>query len=241
MLEIERYAGSDASLNGLQVGDYSADIRKVAFSVDASLATIKRAVELGADLLFVHHGIFWGRPIAITGRHYDRVRTLIGNKLALFACHLPLDANLEYGNNAQMARKLGLEDVQPFSIFRGVHVGVKGTLPESMTADEIIEKLGIRRNGTEYIINGGDKRFSTVGIVSGEGASDVYQAMDEKLDVLITGESQYSTVNDCIEAGMSMLCIGHYETETFGVKAIMELMSEEFGLETCFIDAPLGL
>ena len=85
------------------------------------------------------------------------------------------------------------------------------------------------------------KTFSKVGIVSGDGAGDVYQAMEEGLDVLITGESSYSTVNDCIENNMGMMCIGHYETETFGVKAVMELVSERFGLETCFVDIPLGL
>ena len=110
-----------------------------------------------------------------------------------------------------------------------------------MTADDIINKLGVRRNNTQFFINGDDKVFRTVGIVSGEGASDVYQAMDENLDVLITGESQYSTVNDCIEDGMSMMCLGHYETETFGVKAVMEYVEANMGLETCFVDMPLGL
>ncbi len=241
LLDIERYSASDVSLNGLQVGRIGVEIRKVAFAVDASLATIKEAAKQKADVLFVHHGLFWGRPIAITDRHYDRVRALMDSDLALFACHLPLDANMEYGNNAQMGKRLELKDLQPFSIFRGVYVGVKGILPKPMTSDEIIDKLGVRRNGTDYMVNAEGKRFSTVGIVSGEGASDVYQAMSEKLDVLITGESQYSTVNDCIEADMSMMCLGHYETETFGVKAMMEYVKAKMGLEVCFVDVPLGL
>ncbi len=241
LLDIERYGGADSSLNGLQVGRRGDEIEKVAFAVDASLATIREAARQKADLLFVHHGLFWGRSVAITGRHYDRVRALLDNDLALFACHLPLDANMELGNNAKMGKALDLQDMQPFSIFRGVYVGVKGTLPKPMTADEIVDRLGVRRNGTSFMLNADGKRFSTVGIVSGEGASDVYQAMEEKLDVLITGESQYSTVIDCIEDDMSMMCIGHYETETFGVKAMLGYVKAKMGLQTCFVDVPLGL
>ena len=241
ILDIRRFDGADISLNGLQVGDLDAEISKVAFAVDASLASINKAVEQGADVLFTHHGLFWGRPIAITGRHYDRVTTLINNKLALFACHLPLDAHKELGNNAQMAKKLNLQDIEPFSFYHGVYVGVKGTLPAPMTAKEIISFLGVRENATNFVINGGEKKFRKVGIDSGDGPGDVYDAMSEGLDVLITGESRYSTINDCLEADMSMLCLGHYETETFGVKAVMDLVGREMGLETCFIDIPLGL
>ena len=241
VLEIGRYSQADFSLNGLQVGNLDAEVHKVAFAVDASLATIQEAARQHCDVLFVHHGLFWGRPIAITGRHYDRVKTLLDNNMALFACHLPLDANLVYGNNAQMARRLGLEDVQPFSFFHGVYVGVKGRLPEPIGADKVIDLLGVRKNATNFEINCGGKQFRTVGIVSGEGAGDVYQAMEEGLDVLITGESRYTTVNDCLEAGMSMMCLGHYETETFGVKAMMEIVELEMGLDVRFVDIPLGL
>ncbi len=241
VLAIEGFAAADMSLNGLQVGDCDSEVRKVAFAVDASLATIKEAAKQGADVLFVHHGLFWGRPIAITGRHYARVKTLLDNNLALFACHLPLDAHPEYGNNAQMALKLGLQDVQPFAFFRGVSVGCKGVFPEPLDANQIIEKLGVRTNDTNFEINCGDRRFKTVGIVSGEGAGDVYEAMDEGLDLLITGESRYTSVNDCLESGIGMLCLGHYETETFGVKAVREMVVKEYGLSTCFVDIPLGL
>lgn len=241
MLDIRRFDSADVSMNGLQVGDLNTDVRKVAFAVDASLATIKEAVARKADVLFVHHGLFWGRPIAITGRHFARVSTMLGNNLALFACHLPLDAHPVLGNNAQMAVRLGLQDIQPFSFFRGVSVGVKGTFPVPMTAQEIIGLLGVRENDTNFAVNCGDRRFRTVGIDSGDGAGDVYDAMSDGLDLLITGESRYTTVNDCLESGFGMLCLGHYETETFGVKAVMETVRADMGLQTCFIDMPLGL
>ena len=104
ILEIGNFTGADSSQNGLQVGDFNAEIHKIAFAVDASLATIKAASEQGADVLFVHHGMFWNRSLTITGRHYNRVKALFDNNLALFACHLPLDAHMELGNNAQMAK-----------------------------------------------------------------------------------------------------------------------------------------
>lgn len=241
VLEIGNFYGADPSQNGLQVGDLDAEINKIAFAVDASLATIEAAVAQKADVLFVHHGLFWGNSLTITGRHYGRISAMIRNNLALFACHLPLDAHLTYGNNAQMAKRLDLQDIEPFAKFRGVNVGVKGRFASPVTAQQITKMLGVRVNDTNFALNCDGKKFSTVGIVSGGGAGDVYTAMDEGLDLLITGESRYSTVNDCIEDDMSMLCLGHYETETFGVRAVMEMVDRDLGLETCFIDIPLGL
>ncbi len=240
-LKISEFNNADISLNGLQVGDIGADVKKIAFAVDASMATIEEAAKQGADMLFVHHGMFWGRPIAITGRHYRRVKTLLDHNIALFACHLPLDANLELGNNAQMAKKLGIEDVEQFSFFHGVHVGVKGSLPMLMTADEIIAKLGVRRDERTLVIGDPRRKIKKVGIVSGDGASDMYDALCEGLDALITGEARYTMFNDCMEEpSFTLMCLGHYETEIFGVKAVMEKVSQ-MGLETCFIDRPISI
>ena len=240
-LNIDDFVNADSSQNGVQVGNLDAEIHKVAFAVDASLATITEAARQGADVLFVHHGMFWNRSLTVTGRHYARVKALLDNNLALFGCHLPLDAHMQYGNNAQMAKKLGLQDIKPFGFYRGVYVGVKGEFPTPVTARRIIDLLEIRENDTNFALNCGDREFRTVGIVSGGGAMDVYPAMEEGLDLLITGESSYTTINDCNEADMSMLCLGHYETETFGVKAVMEMVGTQMGLETCFVDIPLGL
>ena len=241
ILNIDDFANADSSQNGVQVGDLDAEIRKVAFAVDASLATIKAAAEQNADVLFVHHGLFWSRSVTVTGRHYKRIKALLDNNLALFGCHLPLDAHMQYGNNAQMAKYLELQNIQPFGFYHGVYVGVKGEFPAPVTAQQIIGLLKIRENDTNFALNCSGRKFRTVGIVSGGGAMDVYPAMDEGLDLLITGESSYTTINDCNEADMSMLCLGHYETETFGVKAVMEVVRDKLGLEVCFVDIPLGL
>ena len=241
ILKISDFNNADISLNGLQVGDVDANVKKLAFAVDASLATIEEAAKQGADMLFVHHGMFWGRPIAITGRHYKRVKTLLDCNMALFACHLPLDANLELGNNAQMAKKLELKDVEQFSFFRGVHVGVKGVLPQPMTPNEIIEKLGVRRDERTLVIGDSKRKIKKVGVVSGDGASDMYDALGEGLDALITGEARYTMFNDCVEEpSFTLMCLGHYETEVFGVKAVLEKV-KQMGLETCFIDNPISI
>lgn len=240
LLDISSFAGADISLNGLQVGDLDSNIEKVAFAVDANMQSIEQAIAAKADMIFVHHGMFWGKPIAVTGRHYDKIKTLLDNKLAVFACHLPLDAHMELGNNAQMAKRLGIADPKPFSFYKGVYVGVKGSLPRPMLANQIISQLGIRTIPRTVVIGDGEKEIRSIGIVSGDGAFDMYEALREDLDALITGEARYSTYNDCVEAGFTMLCLGHYETETFGVNAVKEVVAG-MGLETCFIDTQVEI
>lgn len=240
LLDISSFAGADISLNGLQVGDLDSNIEKVAFAVDANMQSIEQAIAAKADMIFVHHGMFWGKPIAVTGRHYDKIKTLLDNKLAVFACHLPLDAHMELGNNAQMAKCLGIADPKPFSLYKGVYVGVKGSLPRPMSASQIISQLGIRTIPRTVVIGDGEKEIRSIGIVSGDGAFDMYEALREDLDALITGEARYSTYNDCVEAGFTMLCLGHYETETFGVNAVKEVVAG-MGLETCFIDTQVEI
>ena len=134
-----------------------------------------------------------------------------------------------------MAKKLGMTDVQPFAPYRGVNVGVKGEFPKPVTAQEIIARLGIRVNDTNFAVNCGERKFRNAGIVSGGGAGDVYAAMDDGLQLLITGESSYTTVTDCLESGTAMLCLGHYETETFGVKALARAVKAKFGIATAFV------
>ena len=236
VLKLEDF--EDISLNGLQVGDCEHKVKKVAFAVDACQASIDAAVKAQADLLVVHHGLFWGKPLAVTGTHYTRVKTMLDNNLALFACHLPLDAHPVLGNNAQMAQALDLDEVSEFCSYHGKNIGFKGSLPVDMTVEEIIKKLGLRTDSSNIIIKGGKEKNRTVGIVSGSAASDVLEAIEENLDVFITGESSHAVYHDCLEKKINMLCLGHYETEVFGVKALMSYTERILGLETVFIDIP---
>ena len=241
LLNIDNFLDTDNSLNGLQVGNPDADVKKVAFAVDACLESFKRAVKQGADLLFVHHGLFWGKSIAVTNAHYHRIKTLLDNNLALFACHLPLDAHPVLGNNAQMAKTLEMKNLCPFCTYHGKEIGYMGELPDPMTNEQIIAKLGIRRYDHNSIISAGKEKNVSVGIVSGGAAHDVMQAIDAHLDAYITGESTHSRYHDCLENGINMLSLGHYETETFGVKAVMAYVKEHYGLEVCFVDIPTTL
>ena len=241
LLSIDDFRDCDDSLNGLQVGDENAEVKKVAFAVDACLESFRRTVEEGADLLIVHHGLFWGSPIAVTGAHYERIKTLIDGKAGLFACHLPLDAHPVLGNNAQMTLKLGLKDVQPFGVYHGKKIGYMGVLEKEMTCDEIVKALGVRTNEHNCIIRAGKDRIRSVGIVSGGAAEDVDQAMEAGLDAYITGESSHQTYHPVLEGKINMFSLGHYETETFGVKAVMEYVKSHYGLDVCFVDIPTTL
>ena len=131
----------DISLNGFQIQGPDRELRKAAFAVDASFATIDAAAEASADILVVHHGLFWGSPIAIRGAHYRRVKRALDSGLSLFACHLPLDAHPLYGNNAQIALTLGMTSFDPFGEYKGRKIGFKGRLPFPMTVPEVARLL----------------------------------------------------------------------------------------------------
>ena len=245
--EIEKYLhfenyGADISMNGLQVcGSPEKEVKKAVFAVDASYASVKEAVKRNADILFVHHGLFWGQPLALTGAHFTRIKAMIEGNLSLFAAHIPLDAHPETGNNAQMAKRLALQNIQPFASWRGMSIGFRGTLPEDLTNEEIIGKLGVRKSPHNAIIKGGPEKNKTVAIVSGGAAEDVDDAIKEGIDCFITGDSSHTEFHTAIEGGINMLSLGHYETETFGIKALGDYISRTYGIETEFIDIPTGL
>lgn len=240
-LGIEALANIDASLNGIQVGRSEGPLSKLAFAVDASAESIRRAAEAGAQVLFVHHGLFWGKPRRVEGSLLSRLRLLLDADLALYACHLPLDCHPEVGNNAVMARLLGLEDLSPFSPYHGVALGWKGGYPQAQSLDAVLARLGPAASSPLSLIQAGPKAIRRVGIVSGGAASDVLNAIEEGLDLFITGEASHSVYNEVVEAGIHFAALGHYATETFGVRAVAARLRAETGLETLFLDLPTGL
>ena len=240
LLEFGETDTIDSALNGQQVGDSDAEIRKIAFAVDACMDAFKWTKSEAAQLLFVHHGLFWGPAMPITGVFGKRVSFLIKNDIALYACHLPLDKHAELGNNAQMAYALGLKDLQPFGEYKGRKIGCKGWLPNSMDLETIVSRLfGSWDPRIDALRFGPDEIFS-VGMVSGGGTREVFQAMDEGLDLYITGDASHNIYHECREAGINVLFAGHYLTETFGVKAMARQVQAHLGLETVFLDIPTG-
>lgn len=239
-LKVDGHPDYAPAHNGLQVaGDR--DVGSVAAAVDGSVASIEAAVGSGADLMVVHHGLFWGGSAPVTGPLYRRLRPLLQNGVALYSAHLPLDAHAEVGNCALLADALGLTERTSFAAYKGVEVGWWGTFSEPRSIDALSGALADAVSGPVQVIAGGPKQVRRVGVVTGGGASFLREAAELGLDALVTGEAPHHTYIDAMEAGIHVLLGGHYATETFGVKALATHVAERFDLQWHFIDQPSGL
>ena len=241
ILDIDALQKSDSSLNGVQVGKTTAAIHKVAFAVDACLESFRRAKDWGADAIVVHHGIFWGKQFALTGTDYDRVEFLCRNDLALYAIHLPLDQHPELGNNICLARELGLTEIAPFGNYHGNKIGYKGSLPHPMTIEEVVAILFGDDRSTLGRLPFGPKEINSVGIISGGATDEIDQAIDEGLDLFITGDASHEIYHRCLEARINVIFGGHYQTEIWGVSQLAKRLRADTGIETRFMDLPTGL
>ena len=183
-LAIDDLAGTDISLNGIQV-ENTADITSIAFAVDACMEVFRRAKEAGAQMVFVHHGLFWGHEQSVTGSHYQRLKFLLDNNIALYAVHLPLDIHPELGNNVSLAKAAGLADLKPFGKFRGIDVGVKGTFKEPVTTEQVLSNLGYDRAEMLACMSFGKERNMTGAVITGGGEHDVSDAIGEDVDLYI--------------------------------------------------------
>lgn len=229
------------ALNGLQV-EGPEEIRKVVAAVDASEASIAAAAELGADVLLVHHGLFWDGLAPITGRRFRRLRVLLSRGMGVYSAHLPLDAHAEVGNCVLLARAMGLEPAGRFGRHEGVEIGWWGSLPHAEPPDRflgrVVEAVG---GGRVHWVPGGPAAVGKVGVVTGAGGSFVQEALEAGLDALVTGEGAHHHHFDAMEGGLHLFLAGHYATETFGVRALAQHLGERFGLEWAFVDQPTGL
>ena len=229
-LDTAAYADVDASANGLQVGPADASVGHVAFAVDA-------------DLLVTHHGLSWGGIDRVTGSHYRRIAPLIEGDIALYVSHLPLDGHQDLGNAAGVADTLGLAERVPFGELGGEHIGQCGTASEPCTPGELRERLAAgldTGDGEVRVLDFGPPEIRDVAIVTGSGADWLEEAVDAGADALVTGEGKGKVYHEAREAGISVVLAGHYATETFGVRALADLVGE-WGPETSFVDHPTGL
>ena len=202
-------AFDDVSNNGLQIAREEGDVKVVAFAVDGSVASVKAAIEAGAQLLVVHHGISWGGGIKrIVNGEYEVVKAAIEGNLALYAAHLPLDANKSVGNNWELARYLGLERIERAFSYHGNVIGVTG-----------------------YNAHG-----RKVGVCSGGAGEFAVDAKALGCDIYVTGEASWGDRIAAENVGMKMICAGHYETETFGVKALAKAIGKALKIKTVFLD-----
>jgi dinuclear metal center YbgI/SA1388 family protein len=228
----------DASNNGLQV-EGADNVSRLAFAVDAGLAVFEEAQVAGAQMLIVHHGLYWSKPVLLTGIHRRRMQVLFDAGLSLYAAHLPLDFHEEVGNNATLARWLHLQEVAPVGNYKGHPAGFAGRLAKPCSLGQFVAQL--ERSVGEPVVKVwpfGAANVERVGIVSGAAASLLDQAAEAGVDVFLTGEVSHIFFHQAREVGLNIVYGGHYATETAGLKALAEHLSKQFGLETVFLDLP---
>jgi dinuclear metal center YbgI/SA1388 family protein len=228
----------DGAVNGLQVENAGA-VTKIAAAVDASLATVKLAIAARADLLVVHHGLFWSSRQPWTGKNYELLRLLLENNLAVYSAHLPLDAHPKLGNNAQLCAALGLKNPKPFFESHGQKIGLEARRKISRT--ELAKRLERATGSQPKLIPGGSENCERIGVVTGGAGAELSLAAAAGVDTFITGEGPHWTFARAEELGLNVFYAGHYATETFGVKALAAALAGKFKLPSTFIDYPTGL
>jgi dinuclear metal center YbgI/SA1388 family protein len=232
------------AINGLQVANRG-PVRTIAAAVDVSRRTIEGAVERGANLLLVHHGLFWGGVQPLRGGRYERVRALIEHDVALYAAHLPLDRHPTLGNNVLLARALGLQPTAEFARYASIAIGVRGEADQPTASIVDAARQFARQWGGEVRVTAAEPGRVTRrwAICTGSGASaeTLHEASTLGIDTLIVGEGPHWTAVDAPEMGLVIVYAGHYATETLGPRALAEHVSSAFGISWVFVDAPTGL
>jgi dinuclear metal center YbgI/SA1388 family protein len=228
----------DGAVNGLQV-ENRGPVTRIAATVDASLATVRLAIAARADLLIVHHGLFWSPSHPWTGKKYELLRLLVENNLAVYSSHLPLDLHPKLGNNAQLCAALGLKKLQPFFLTHGQTIGFKSRT--KISRSELASRLAHATGAKPRIIPGGPKICRRIGVVTGGAGGDLKLAAAEGVDTFVTGEGPHWTYAAAEELGLNIIYGGHYATETFGVKALAAELEKKFRLPWFFLDHPTGL
>lgn len=235
------YAGA---INGLQLAN-SGLVTKVAACVDFSSRAVTRTVEEKADLLLVHHGMFWGGTKPITGPTYQRLRMLLDNDIAVYASHLPLDKHDTFGNNMLLSRELGLKASGEFARYKDIAIGVRGE--SDVASAELLAKARrfARKHGGDAIGTSSDetRRTQKWAICTGAGASaeTLHEAALSGIDTLIVGEGPHWTAVEANELDIAIIYAGHYATETLGVFAVAEHLSQKYSIDWVPIHAPTGL
>lgn len=233
--EVSDYSGA---VNGLQV-ENRGRINRIAAAVDASHATVRKAIDLRADLLVVHHGLFWSARHPWTGRNYELLRLLLDHDVAVYSSHLPLDMHPKLGNNILLSQALGLRNASPFFYDKEQHLGVQ--VRQKISRGTLEAKLTAALGGKVMVIPGGPETCQRIGIVTGGAGDELKRVASEGVDTFITGEGRHWTFALAEELGLNVFYGGHYATETFGVKALSEHLSAKFRIPWSFIDHPTGL
>lgn len=227
----------DDSNNGLQIQS-DGEIDTVGFAVDACMDIFEKAHAQQCGLLVVHHGLIWGGLQYITGDIYERVKFLIQHNMGLYAAHLPLDIHEEVGNNIQMAHLLGVEKMKGFCSYKNENIGL--LCEKEIPLSDIMERMDALFN-THDVWKFGPDICERIGIITGSGTYCLTAAIKEGCDTFITGEPKHMVYHQAKENHINVICAGHYQTETLGVKALMEKIKDTFPVSVVFLDSPTGL
>jgi dinuclear metal center YbgI/SA1388 family protein len=233
--DVEDYSGA---VNGLQVQN-NGRVSRIAAAVDATLSTIQLATEARADLLIVHHGLFWNARLPWTGPNYELFHRLLDGNLAVYSSHLPLDLHPRLGNNVRLCAALGLRRTTPFFREKDQQLGLMASARLSLA--ELKRRLHRAVGTAPIVIPGGPRVCRRIGVVTGGAGGEVKKAAAEGVDTFITGEGPHWSYGLAEELGVNVLYGGHYATETFGVKALAAELARKFHVPWSFVDYPTGL
>ncbi|MFZ4115352.1 MAG: Nif3-like dinuclear metal center hexameric protein [Chthoniobacterales bacterium] len=225
--------------NGLQL-ENDGLIERVVVAVDACAAVIEKAVAEKNTLLIVHHGLFWSGLKPLKGTFYQKIKAAMDYNLAIYSSHLPLDFHPELGNNILLARKLDLRELRPALEIQGQLTGYAGQCSPVLRST-FLEKVAHAVGGRVHLAPGGPEKIEKVLVVTGGAGNEVVAAAAQGVDTFVTGEGSHWSYQEAEELGINLIYAGHYATETFGVKALGEYLSEQFHLPWSFIDHPTGL
>ena len=234
----QEIADFPGALNGLQFSN-NGEVSKIGAAVDAGLIPFQMAIDAGIDLLIVHHGMFWNAPERIVGSEFEKIRSLLEGNMAVYSCHLPLDAHPEIGNSACLAKKIGAKASGSFLPYEGNDIGL--VCDWNQSRDSLRSALEDEFPRGIASIEFGSKAPKKICVVTGSGNSVVDQIESTGSDTLITGELKQHFYNVAQEQGINLYACGHYATETFGVDALAREVSSKFDLPYQFIatDCPL--
>lgn len=242
-LRIREIPDEAGAVNGLQVETQAGVVGRIVAAVDASQATIDGVMRPGdpPTMLLVHHGLFWDGNQPITGRRFRRIAALFRGGVAVYSAHIPLDVHPEVGNNVVLARGLGLLNQQPFDVYKGIPIGIKGELAEPISREALVATLDRLLNTRSRLLAGGPEQVRLVGIITGGAGGRIGAAREAGLDAFVTGEGAHHTYFDAMELGVNTIYAGHYATEQVGVTALARHLSDRFSIPWEFHDHPTGL
>lgn len=231
--EIKDFSGA---YNGLQI-ENNGTVTKIGAAVDAGNLPFEKAISAEIDFLICHHGLFWNQPIPFTGSNRRKIKTAFDGNLAVYGAHLPLDCHPEIGNNALLARALGLEPCGSFVPYEGNNIATITAGP-SGGRKQLSDKLKSLFPKTYQSIEYGSESPQRIAILTGSGQSAVPLLLEQNIDTLVTGELRQQHFNIAQEMGLNLYPCGHYATEVFGVKALASEVAAKFNIEWKFIEEP---